>query len=86
MPTFRPKTPTIEARRWVGNNDEMREWLDYAFVGIRPSSSSSLSEFLLIDNRTGRVVARFGDWIVRLDDGFYPVEPVKFHAEYEAAT
>jgi hypothetical protein len=82
MPIFRPKSKQVEARRWTGENwAEMREWLDYAYFGYGIVRCS-----LVLENRTGRVIANRGDWIVRLDDGFYPVEPVKFHAEYEAAT
>ncbi len=82
MPIFRKRSEPVEARQWTGHNDdEIRQWLGYAFgdwIGI-------VRGLMRIDNRDGRVVANLGDWIVK-DDGFYPVEPVKFHAEYEAAT
>lgn len=87
MPMFRKISQTVEAQRWTGtNNTEMAEWLGYAFVAIKQSPSRSQDEYLLIDNRTGRVVARAGDWIVKEDDGFYPVEQIKFNAEYEEVT
>jgi hypothetical protein len=79
MPIFRKRSEPVEARQWNGDTDEFRRWLGYACGAI-------WADGILIKNRTGRVVARQGDWIVHEDDGFYPVEPVKFHAEYEAAT
>jgi hypothetical protein len=76
---YRKKSEPVEARQWTGYNAaEWKRWLDYACISIN-------SEEILID--TGReafVVCRLGDWVVK-DEGFYPVEPVKFHAEYEAA-
>ena len=77
MPMFRKRSEPVEARQWTGSNTrEIREWLGYAYVGRSPLE-------LLIENRDGRVMVDPGDWIVK-SDGFYPVEPVKFHAEYEA--
>jgi hypothetical protein len=78
MPMFRPISKPVEALQWTGDNfHEMRRWLGYALVDITHGGP------IRIDNRTGRVIANAGDFIVK-DDGFYPVEPVKFHAEYEA--
>jgi hypothetical protein len=77
---YRKKSEPVEARQWTGYSaGRMREWLGYACVSIN-------SEEIIIENRSGRVIARLGDWIVHEDDGFYPTEHIKFHAEYEAVT
>jgi hypothetical protein len=82
MPMFRPKTAHVEARQWTGSNlKEMREWMEYACALYLHDAKE-----IVIENRTGRVVAEAGDWIVLEDDGFYPVEPAMFALEYEAAT
>jgi hypothetical protein len=80
MPMFREKSKRVEARQWTGsrqNFDALVDWLGYAWAGV-------IDDNLLIENRSGRVIARIEDWIVHEDDGFYPVEPIKFWAEYEA--
>jgi hypothetical protein len=77
---FRPKSKLVEARRWTGDNlDEMREWLGYAFGGIRASDNA-----LRINNRTGKVFAYVGEWIVQ-DENFDPMETIKFEASFERA-
>ena len=72
----RKRSEPVEARQWTGNSYEICQWLGYAWIEVTPLH-------LVIENRDGRVRANLGDWIVK-DDGFYPVEPVKFQAEYEA--
>jgi hypothetical protein len=80
MPMFRKRSEPVEARQWTGANaTELSHWLGYAWIDGTDANG------ILIENRDGRVVASVGDFIVK-DEGFYPVEPVKFHAEYEAAT
>lgn len=79
MPLFQPKaTAQVEAFQWDGKQEtleRLRPWLGYAFVRVG-------DDVLLIENRSGRVNANLGDWIVRDDDGFYPMEPVLFEAMY----
>jgi len=76
----RKKSQTLEARQWRGDNlPEMQKWLGYAFVEGAPFFR------ILIENRDGRVVARPGDWIVRLDGTFAVYEPILFNAAYEVA-
>lgn len=78
---FREKSKVVEARQWTGDNvDEMRAWLGYAFGGVRPTDNA-----LRIKNRTGNVFAYVGEWVVQ-DENFDPLEPIKFHAAYEAAS
>jgi hypothetical protein len=81
MPLFRrTKTTIFEARQWTVDNDaEMRKWLGYSHAGVVARL------VLCIENRDGRVRVNPGEWIVR-DDGFYPMTPEEFAAEYEAAT
>jgi hypothetical protein len=79
MPLFRPAaTPQVEAFQWDGKPEtleRLRPWLGYAFVRVG-------NDVLLIENRSGRVNVNSGDWIVREDDGFYPMEPALFRAMY----
>lgn len=73
-------TDVIEAMQWIGNLDAERQWLGYAFKGVQIIDGRSS---LLIENRSGRVNAFLGDWIVKLNDGFYPMMPDLFSAMYE---
>ena len=79
MPLFRPKAmPQVEAFQWDGKPEtleRLRRWLGYAFVRVG-------NDVLLVENRSGRVNVSPGDWIVRDDDGFYPMEPALFKAMY----
>lgn len=78
---YRPRTPTVEARQWTGENDaDLIRWLDYGFAGWWGDG------LLRINNRNGRVVANPNDWIVKEDGTFSVYEPELFHEAYEAAT
>lgn len=80
MPMFRKrKQEIVEAIHWNGwfpSCDDMRRWLGYAFV------EAKVGAFIRIANRNGRVVARPGEWIVKDDDGFYPMTAAAFEAEF----
>lgn len=78
---FRPRTQSVEAHQWDGAPDTMaflREWMGYAFVTGYAEVNDWVARRLLIENRSGRVNVNLGDWIVRDDDGFYPMEPILF--------
>lgn len=81
MPYFRQKAPLVEARFWDGAPEtlaQLRHWLDYALVQVADDGA------LLIENRSGRVWAYVGEWVIRDHDGFYPRVPKLFCAEFEA--
>lgn len=79
MPSFRVRSPLIEAVKWTGwNTAEMREFLGYAHVGTR-------GNWLVIENRSGIIVARPDEWVAKESDCFSIYEPVLFAARYEAA-
>ena len=80
MPLYREKMPPVEARELTLHNwRSIAEWLGYAWIAWGTGGT------MLIENRSGRVNANLGDWIVHLEDGFYPMSPAEFHAEYERA-
>lgn len=76
---YRPRTPTVEAHQYMpASIGSLIDWLGYAWAGVDDGE-------IIIENRSGRVRARPGDWIVHEDDGFYPMGPELFHAQYEEA-
>lgn len=77
---YRLRTPVVEARRYMpASIGSLIDWLGYAWAGEDDGD-------LIIENRSGRVRARQGDWIVHLEDTFAVYEPELFQAAYEAVT
>lgn len=86
---FRKKAVTIEAMKFTGTEESVREIEAWADPSMRKFISyQKLTDMpgcrLLIETLEGRMAASPGDWIIRGVNGeFYPCKPDIFAKTYE---
>lgn len=83
MSQYRKKPVVIDAVQWMGNLDEMTEFVTVPWH-TGPIRDEEVSMF--IPTLEGEMEANPGDWIIKGVQGeFYPCKPEIFEATYEPA-
>lgn len=92
MAKYRKRPIVIEAHRWDGDWDKLREWLHSSAMAKHPKidddyivKSRLKPDHLQIQTLEGQLYARPGDWIICGVVGeLYPCRSDIFHETYEA--
>lgn len=78
---YRKRPIEVEAVRWTGENiAEIADFTD----GHRSVVYDHSSHSLFATTSEGQRRCASGDWLVKLDDGYYPFTDEAFRADFEA--
>lgn len=83
MAQYVKRPVVIEAIRWFGGNtDEILTFAGARAFPKKPNAPIPSEREIIIETPDGDEIAKYGDWVIKDEHGFYPCKPDIFAATY----